>query len=31
VVNEGRAYLRNCAIEEVIYRSAKENRFLAVP
>ena len=31
VVNEGRAYLRNCAIEEAIYRSAMENRFLACP
>jgi D-apiose dehydrogenase len=30
LVNEGRAYLRNCAIEEAIYRSANENRFLAV-
>jgi D-apiose dehydrogenase len=28
--NEGRAYLRNFAIEEAIYRSARENCFIAV-
>jgi predicted dehydrogenase len=30
VVNEGREYLRNFAVEEAIYRSARENRFVTV-
>jgi len=30
LVNDGRAYLRNLAIEEAIYRSDKEGRFITV-
>jgi predicted dehydrogenase len=30
VVNEGRDYLRNLAVEEAIYRSARENCFVAL-
>lgn len=30
VMNDGRAYLRNVAIEEAIYRSDREGRFLSV-
>lgn len=30
LVNDGRAYLRNLAIEEAVYRSAEEGRFITI-